>query len=241
MSKDKMTYENQAEEHYQVAVNYADVSIEDAERILKELSEAPKAIQSDFYKTVKGKNVVRFLPALPGREAIQFIWKHTVTIDGKPVMFTCPRMQAGKPCAKCKQADELRRSDNEVDRKSANKSFPNKRGMANVYNRSADCVQVFDMAQTIYTPLLNLVGNGFSIFNPSAEGVDVVVVREDKSNKVEYAVQPSGKRSALHADPKRAEELIAQQFDLSKYAQLPSAEFIADVMEGINPYQKQRN
>lgn len=211
---------------------YAEFSMEDAEAAGEELAAMGGA--ADFIKFAVGKNVLRFLPAKPGKKVFVLVQQHFIEIPGAsgPVVFACPRIHAKRSCPACQQADKMIDSGNPVDYERGKKLQPKLRVFANAINRKEPEAgpKIAGFGKQIYEQLLSLRKNedaGGNFTDPGPNGFDIVIDRTGEGLKTEYKVWPARKVSALGND-----EWLDQQRDLERYSRVPSDDELARMLGG---------
>jgi gp32 DNA binding protein like len=206
-------------------VKFGDFSIEEAEREMMEMEKMSGS--RDYMKLVVGRNIIRILPPkdAAGRSPFQLVMEHFLRLPGaqRPVVFACPTVTAKQRCPACEHAQRLRASGNPADRELAYDMSAKMRVYCNVINRKEPekGPQILPIGKTIYEQLLSIrkdedAGGNYS---DPLNGFDIVIERKGTGkNDTEYAVHGSRKQSPLHTDAAQAEEWIATQADLSRFA-----------------------
>lgn len=212
-------------------VQYGSFDLEEAER---EQSENDLASSGrDVLRLKAGKNVVRFLPPLPGKgygpkktSPFRSGRKHFVhPPGGGVVVFTCPWHEARKPCPACQKADLLRKTGSSADLEAAKDFFAQRRVMASVVDREDPerGPVAFEFGIGIHEDLIALRRDADCDFtDPSEKGVDIIITRTGEGkNNTEYKVIAS-----RHASPLGNMAWIKNQPDLNVFFQALAPEDI---------------
>ena len=212
-------------------VQFGDFSIEEAEREMMEMEKLSG--NSDYMKLVVGRNIVRLLPPkdTSGHSPFQIVMEHFLRLPGaqRPLVFACPTVTAKTKCPACEHAARLRASGNPADRELAYDMSAKFRVYCNVINRKEPekGPQILPIGKMIYEQLLTIrkdedAGGNYS---DPLNGFDIIIERKGTGkNDTEYAVHGSRKQSPLHPDSSQAEEWIATQADLARFARSRSYE-----------------
>lgn len=201
-------------------VQYGSFDLEDVDGIDEELAKGG----GSYIKLAVGKNVVRFIPPLPGTKGFLMVHEHQLNLpNGDYVSFACPRLMAKKRCMICRKADKLKTTGNPADYDKAKEIFARKRIYSNVIDRRDEETgpKVFAFGIKIWTQLKVLrqdedVGGDFT--DPK-EGFDIIINRTGTGkNDTEYAVIPA------RTSPLGDEEWIKEQGSLARFAAILSEE-----------------
>lgn len=215
--------------------DWAGWSEEDAERDAEAANEAGGGGGFTYFKAKVGRNVVRFVPAMPGRKPVHTTHQHYVELPGRPkVVFNCPLAMKveGVRCPVCEKRAKLLATGNSADRDTAFGLAPRLRIYACVIDREHPelGVQVFGFGKTVMKGLKSLrddpdVGD---FFRPGPDGFDVIIERTGTTkNDTEYAVRPAVKNTPL-GDL----SVIEAAPDLASLARVPSEDEIRARLKG---------
>jgi hypothetical protein len=148
----------------------------------------------DFMKLAVGRNVVRILPPLRGKDSPFLVaYQHYVdTPEGKWV-FNCPRMLAKQRCPLCEHAQRMKKSVNPADRDAAYDLLPKRRVFCLVINRAEPEKGPVALAfgKTIHEALVKLRQDedAGGDFTHPVQGMDVIIDREGTGkNDTKYDV-----------------------------------------------------
>ena len=209
-------------------VKYGGYSEEDAENDRKEIG------TSEFWKPSVGKNVIRFLPPLPGKKALNTYFQHYVQLETmeRGAGFACPRMAKKGACLVCDQADRLKGSGHGADFKRAKELFPKRRTLASVINRrNPDGGPViYAFGKGVHEDLIALRTADKADFTDPVEGYDVMIERKGEGLKTEYRVIGSRNTTPLSQDAAQINDWITNQPDLARYCVVPSQEEILEIL-----------
>lgn len=209
-------------------VQYQEWSAEDA---TKELSQATRfSNNSEIMKLSTGRNVVRFLPMLPGAASpFQVIWQHFIQTDDKPIVFPCPWRMSQSRCPVCEEGNRLSRTGNAADKEAARRMWPSMRVFANVIDKSnAEAgPKVLAMPRTVYEELIQIRtdADAGGDFTHPEEGFDIIIERTGTGLSTRYRVSTARSNSVLEN-----QEWIGQQHDLARFAVLPSRDIMETAM-----------
>ena len=190
-----------------------------------------------YFKAKVGRNVVRCLPAMPGRKPVHVTHQHYVELPGRPkVVFNCPlAMKAeGVRCPVCEKRAKLLATGNSADRETAFGLAPRFRAYMCVVDREHPelGVQVYGFGKTVMKGLKSLrddpdVGD---FFRPGPDGFDVIIERTGTGkNDTEYSVRPAVKNTPL-GDL----SVIEAAPDLATLSRVPSEAEIRARLKGDN-------
>lgn len=221
-------------------VKYEDYSVEDAEKDSDDIKQASG--NKTLIKMKDGKNRLRFIPALPGKNWKRVTYEHWVDVPGLgQVRFTCPLFEKKQRCRACDIEKKLLSSTKESDQKRAQRFKAGRRVYANVIVRDNEAagVAVFPFGIQIENALVELrkdedIGGNF--IHP-VEGFDILVLKTGQGLETRYAVHPAdkGRSCPLSDDAKEANEWIASQHDLEKFVKVYSDEDIGKILNGEKP------
>jgi len=209
-------------------VKYGGYTQEDAEADRKALG------SSEFWKPQTGKNIIRFLPPLPGKKAMNSYFQHYVKLEmmERGAGFACPRMAKKGPCLVCDQADKLKASGHKADFDYARELFPRRRTLTNIINRkdpdSGPVVYAF--GKTVHEDLIALRGADKADFTDPIEGYDIMIERKGEGLKTEYRVVASRNTTQLSPDAAQINDWISNQPDLARYCLVPTTEQILELL-----------
>jgi hypothetical protein len=188
-----------------------------------------------FYQFKDGRNIVRFLPGVNGRQGFVQFWKHFVkaSADGKAWGGPCPLKMAKLPCPICQIAAKLSRGS-DADRDLAGDLTPRGRVIANIIDRAAPDTgpQVAEFGKAIYDAIKDYVKTFGEDPTHPVNGVDMIIEKSGSGLRTEYKVLPARKNSPLHSDAKQLDEWIDAAVDLSQYAVVASEAEIATRLGG---------
>lgn len=181
---------------------------------------------SEYMRLEVGKNVVRFMPPLPGKgKAIRVLQEHYIQLPGleRAVRFACPRLHKKGKCPACERATALSRTGNPIDRKKADDFWPRPRAYVNVIDRRQedDGPKILAFGKGIWKDL-KLIRNdpeeGFDFTDPGPEGLDVIITRVGEGRyDTNYSV-----RLARTPQPLGNDEWLKEQFDLDTMFAIPT-------------------
>lgn len=197
------------------------------------------AESGDFMKLAVGRNVVRILPPLRGRDSPFLVaYQHYVdTPEGKWV-FNCPRMLAKQRCPLCEHAQRMKKSVNPADRDAAYDLLPKRRVFCLVINRAEPekGPVVLAFGKTIHEALVKLrqdedAGGDFS--HP-VQGMDVIIDREGTGkNDTKYDVNLARRSTPIHPDAATVSAWADMMPDLGDFARLPGQEELMERMAKV--------
>lgn len=177
------------------------------------------AISGGNYETIEvGENVYRFLPVPDGQSPIRVTAMHYIDaipgLDGKTIVFACPRVELKTTCAACAKSEELMKTGNPVDRERAWRISAGLRVYANVINRKKpeNGPRVLSFGKQIWTQLQQIRKNprmGGDFTDPSSNGFDIIITREGTGkNDTKYTVAADRQNSPLAASDEEINNLI---------------------------------
>jgi hypothetical protein len=207
---------------------YGGWDLEQTKKDRKEMS------SGEFLKLEAGKNVVRFLPPLPGREAYVKTFQHFIRTPGStaPVVFNCPLKMAKEPCPACAQSQKLM-GGGKADRERAFELAPKLRVFASVIDRKNpdDGPRILAFGKMVFEGLGGILADGedgMDFSEPGPEGRDIIIEREGTGKTdTRYKVRLSVKESPL-GDM----SWIESQPDLTRYARVLSLDEIKELFSG---------
>lgn len=184
-----------------------------------------------IFKFKEGKNILRVLPALEGKE---LPWVETYSHyhgnwanSDKALVFNCPKQMAGQRCPSCEQYSKLMATGNPIDYKNARNYSPVLRVYASIIDRKEPevGVQVVAFGLSVLKGLQNLLIDediyGEDFTHP-LEGADLIVTKETKGKEYpKYSVSIRAReydRLADSADQMR--EWLQARPDLDSYAKV---------------------
>jgi len=212
------------------------MSLEFQEYTLEEAQEIDKTLagSAQFYKIKQGRNIVRFIPAQPGKKWYVSFWRHFINKpDGTSMSFACPARNASQPCPVCEHANRLQNSGSKADSQLAGNFWPGKTYLANVIDREDPDAgpKIIRMGKKIMDQLNSLRKNedmGGDFSHP-LQGFDVNIERTGTTkNDTEYKVQGSRKTSPLGPDEDTMQTWIDTVHELEPFAEIKS---FADIQE----------
>lgn len=195
----------------------------DESAVTKELGEFDKG-KTEFFKPVQGKNIIRILPAAPGKTSpYKVVHQHYVQTPDKPngVGFVCPAFAPERgPCPACKMSNELRATGNPVDRDRSFQLRAKSRVFVNVIDRAHPergpmpwgyGKQIKEELENIRTML------GVDVTHPE-HGQDIILVRKGTGkNDTEYSVIASPQAGPISTDPDEIAHWADMLPDLDQY------------------------
>jgi hypothetical protein len=201
--------------------------------------------EGDFMSLKPGKNVVRFLPPMPGkRSPFKVVHQHFIRIPGNPVpvVFVCPRMMEGSKCPACEMVAKLRATGNKADRDKSFEFAPKRRVFAAVINRAAPDrgPKVLGFGKHIHEELLALRDDedtGGDYTHPT-KGFDIIITRAGEGMKTEYRVQMARHPSPISEDAAQMDAWADLMPDLEQFGRVPPLEEILEKL-GIDPEEAQ--
>ena len=193
----------------------------------------------DFMKLAVGRNVVRILPPLRGKDSpFRVTYQHYIeTAEGKWV-FTCPRLEAKQRCPVCEHAQKMKKSVNPADRDAAYDMLPKRRVFCLVINRAEPekGPVVLAFGKTIHEPLVKLrqdedAGGDFT--HPT-HGMDVIIDREGTGKTdTKYDVNLARRSSPIHPDAATVAQWADMMPDLDDFAKLPGSDELNERMAKV--------
>lgn len=190
---------------------------------------------SEFFKPGVGRNPIRVLPPPLGKNSPFVVtYQHALDLPGmsKMLSFNCPRLMAKRPCPVCQEADRLKGTGRQADYDLAGEFFARVRVYTNIIDRTnpENGPVIWAFGKKIHEALTALrqdkdAGGDFT--DPTENGFDLIVTRVGTGkNDTKYTVNPARSCSEL-GDM----EWIDMQHDLSRYARVPSADDIRQMLE----------
>jgi hypothetical protein len=175
-----------------------------------------------FYQFKDGRNTVRILPGVHGRQPFIQFWKHFVkaSADGKAWGGACPAKMAKLPCPVDQVAAKLSRGS-DADRIMADDLTARRRILCNLLDRSAPDLgpQVAEIGPSIYDAVKDFMRTmGEDPTNPGEAGFDLVIEKSGSGMKTEYKTVAVRKNSPLHTDARQLNEWLQSAVDLGGYA-----------------------
>ena len=217
-------------------VKYGSFDLEELEKIESKIEQASG--KGDFLKPKNRKNILRFLPPKVGqRSPFLITHEHYVKADnGSSARFVCPKNMENKPCPACDMFAKLYSSGNRIDRDKSFEFKPKLRVYANVVTSDdPHHPKIYAFGKTVWDSLKRIrkdTDDGGDFCDPSEEGFNIVITKTGEKLNTRYSVTAARNNSALEDF-----SAIERQWDLSKYAVVPSLEEAMDLMQ--NGYQKE--
>lgn len=176
----------------------------------------------NFYQFKDGRNIVRVLPGVHGRQPFIQFWKHFVkaAADGKAWGGACPTKMAKLPCPVDQVAAKLSRGT-DADRAMAEDLGARRRVLCNLIDRSAPDLgpQVAEVGPSIYDAIKDFMRTmGEDPTNPGEAGFDLIIEKSGSGMRTEYKTVAVRKNSALHIDARQLNEWLETAVDLGGYA-----------------------
>jgi hypothetical protein len=154
---------------------------------------------------------------------MEFFWqpvgKHNFPPDGKKAVY-CPNItsEGEMECPVCEIVDGFWKAGDKASKKMAGELKARKSFWMNVIDRSDE-----EKGPQIFTPGVIIFGSLISIFNDPDygdftdvdEGFDISIERTGTGRETEYEVRPKPRKSPLHADSDKIDELLEKAKDLS--------------------------
>lgn len=223
-------------------VQYESYTVEDAEENEQELSKG----SSEFMKLAVGRNVVRVLPAMPGRKVFKVVSQHYLDVSGmdSAAVVVCPRLMNKEECPICSKVEELRRSGNPTDKKLADRMYARKRVYCNVVDRKEPEAgpKVLNFGKSIQDQInkIRKDPDGGGDFADPVNGFDLIIERTGTGpTDTEYTVLPARAVSKLSKDTDTANAWIENSADLETYANLMTLPQMREVLMGLNAPEEQ--
>ena len=215
-------------------VQYGDWTPEQIKEEDKEMSSG-----GEFWKPQVGRQLVRFLPPLPGwKGPFTIQHQHFINMPGveHKIIFTCPKQHKNKPCVACARADKLETAGNSKDTKQAKKLRAQRRVGANVIVTPKDPtskVSIWWFGKRVYGQLKGFredVENGGNFLDP-LKGYDISVTRvgTGKDDTVYTLVLARNQTQLLNMG------WITAQTDLRKFIRIPTVEQQKRLLDGEDP------
>lgn len=215
-------------------VKYTPMSIDELDNQEKQIGFAGGGGQ--FFQFKDGRNTIRVLPGVSGRQPFVQFWKHFVKAsdNGKAYGGACPLKMAKQPCPTCQIAARLSRSSSDADRDLAGELTPRRRVIANIIDRAAPDTgpQVAEFGPSIYDAVKDIMRSlGEDPTHPT-EGFDLIVEKTGSGLRTEYKVTPLRKNSPIHSDATQLSEWLEAMADLSQHVMVLSEAEIATKLGG---------
>lgn len=218
-------------------IQYESYTVEDAEENEQELSKG----SSEFMKLAVGRNVVRVLPAVPGRKVFKVVSQHYLDVSGmdSAAVVVCPRLMNKEECLICSKVEELRRSGNPTDKKLADRMYARKRVYCNVIDRKEPEAgpKVLNFGKSIQDQInkIRKDPDGGGDFADPINGFDLIIERTGTGpTDTEYTVLPARAVSRLTKDTETANAWISNSADLEHYGNLMTLEQMREILLGLN-------
>jgi hypothetical protein len=199
-----------------------------------------KATNSIWLKLTVGSNVVRYLPAFPGKRPFRVVYMHQIQVPGTDYRsrFPCPRKESeGKDgCAACNFAQKLQAGANRLDQERGQKLLPDRRVFANVHPRNGDgtLVRVHEFGKKIHDQIIFFADKKKIDVTHPIRGMDVDIVRVGTGQfdtRYNVMLDVEG-RSTLADDALELDGILDARFDLDRFAAFPTSQEIAAMMRG---------
>lgn len=194
---------------------------------------------ADFMKLGVGRNVVRVLPPLRGKNSpFRVTYQHYVPTADGVWSFTCPRLEAKQNCPLCNFANRLRKSGKPKDRDEAYALLPKRRVFCNVINRAEPekGPVVLAFGKSIHEELVKLREDedAGGDFTHPVNGIDVIIDREGSGkNDTRYTVNLARRSCPIHPEAAQVAEWAELMEDLDRFATLPSDEELQTKMDEL--------
>lgn len=219
---------------------WQDYDVEDAEQDAEELKNSKS--NKSLAKLKEGKNRVRFVPALPGRNWKRVTYEHWIDVPGLgTVRFTCPLFEAKQKCRACDTEKRLMASSKESDQTRGKRFKAQRKAYTNVVFRENEAAGVVTLpiGVSIENQLVEMRKDedlGGNFIHP-VQGFDIIIVKSGSGLETRYAVHPAdkGRSSELCEDAKQMNEWIAGQPDLEKFVKVYSDSDIERLLNGEKP------
>lgn len=176
-----------------------------------------------------GETVLRFLPAMAGFTPIRVTAIHYIDavpgLDGKTIVFACPRVELKQPCPACAKAEELMKTGNPLDRERGYRIQAGLRVYANVLNRKKVEAgpKVLAFGKQIWDQLKAIRKNprmGGDFTDPSAAGFDIIINREGTGKMdTKYTVAADRQNTPLADTDEETNRIISAGKDLERFVQ----------------------
>lgn len=215
-------------------VKYTPMDIDELDNQEKQIGFAGGGGQ--FFSFKDGRNTIRVLPGVSGRQPFVQFWKHFVKAsdNGKAYGGACPLKMAKQPCPVCQIAARLSRSSSDADRDLAGEMTPRRRVVANIIDRSApdSGPQVAEFGPSIYDAVKDIMRSlGEDPTHPT-EGFDLIIEKTGSGLRTEYKVTPLRKNSPVHSDATQLAEWLDAMTDLSQQVMVLSEAEITTKLGG---------
>jgi hypothetical protein len=204
--------------------------------------------KGEFIKIKEGKNLFRILPPPPKKDSpFMVTYVHYIPLADDPdssLSFVCPRMMTKelarderRSCKACDESARVKNSGNALDRDFGYNIRAQRRVYASVVNRRDPeaGLRVFGFGKGIHDDLVAMREDEDdpTDFTHPLEGYDVVIRRKGTTKtNTKYRVTLANRSSQLHPDVEQMNDWITNQFDLSRYAQLPSDRDLVKMLRG---------
>lgn len=220
-----------------------------AEQARKEKEDcARQAGTSDYFTPADGRNIMRFLPGVHGNGPFRITHQHFFRLPNtdKPVVFTCPRLEAKRFCPACKIVDALKRTGNRADRDKAYEMRASRKVYANIIDRKNPemGVQAYSFGAMVHDQLIAIRDNddmgGADFTNPD-NGFDICVTKTKEKNGIKYKVLASRNNSPL-GSKEQVDAYLEQAFDVNQFVEVQAPDEIEARMRGddMKEFYKQR-
>jgi hypothetical protein len=218
-------------------VKYGSFDLSELEKQNAKIENTGSSTGADFMKLAQGRNRVRFLPPAPGQKSpFAVVSEHYVIAkNGQGVSFACPRAE-GMPCPACDEFFRLKKSSNPLDQDDAKKYRVRTRVYANVIDRDKpDAPRILTFPKTVWSGLMRILRDteeGGDFTNPTDEGFDIIITREGTGKlDTSYAVNASRSASPLADTAEQINNILENQYDLSRYTSVPSLDEVLAMMQ----------
>ena len=219
-------------------VKYEDFTLEDAQSAEEELE---RLNPSDELRKLKpGNHRMRFLPGIAGQfKPMVMVQEHwTDDVNGKRIMFVCPRAHAHRDCPECNVAARLSASENRRDNSRAYDHKPKLAVFSNVIYRPQEELgpRIYRFGKMVYDELVALRQNedaGGNFTDITKAGFDVIITRTGTGqNDTEYKAAAAREFSPLSANEEEVKRWMAGLNDLRRKARVLDERDLENLLKG---------
>lgn len=154
----------------------------------------------NYWKPQPGEgNIIRILPGVGGAHYHFKVAKHWMRKEDEWVIFVCPKITYGKPCACCEERDRLFKMGLKEE---SVKFKPNVKGIFNVIDRNNEAagVRYWEAASTVCWKEIINMAKGDGPFNNIIQSDDDPIMGRDLNIKYDPDASPSLKYSLRPCD-----------------------------------------
>jgi len=220
-------------------VKYGSFNLGALEKQNTKIENTTSSSGADFMKLGEGRHRVRFVPpragdATPFKVVVEHFLKAK---NGQRAVFACPRnSDTPTKCPACEEFFKLHGSSNPLDKDEARNYKVRTRIYANVRDRGKpETVRILAFPRTVWDGILRIAKDseeGGDFVDPTESGFDMIITRKGTTmTDTKYTVTPSRTGSALAESSEELEEFIETQYDLDRYAHVPSLDDVLTMMQ----------